>query len=63
MRQFSYNECYKSIFYSQNQWICACDDNTGHGLNANQGRGALEINFLEGSAISSSVQVMLEDLH
>ncbi|KAF1779505.1 Concanavalin A-like lectin/glucanase domain [Phytophthora cactorum] len=39
--------------------ISACDDDPGHGLNANQGRGAPEIDILEGggTAISSSIQV------
>ncbi|GMF42552.1 unnamed protein product [Phytophthora fragariaefolia] len=48
-----------TIFSSQNQRISACDDNPGSGLNANQGRGAPEIDILEGggTAISSSIQV------
>ncbi|KAG3069351.1 hypothetical protein PC121_g9856 [Phytophthora cactorum] len=59
MWPFSYNECNETIFDSQNQRISACDDDPGHGLNANQGRGAPEIDILEGggTAISSSVQV------
>ncbi|KAL3666328.1 hypothetical protein V7S43_008580 [Phytophthora oleae] len=59
MWPFSYNECNETIFDSQNQRISACDDDPGHGLNANQGRGAPEIDILEGggTAISSSIQV------
>ncbi|GMF26269.1 unnamed protein product [Phytophthora lilii] len=59
MWPFTYNECNDTIFDSQNQRISACDDNPGSGLNANQGRGAPEIDILEGggTAISSSIQV------
>ncbi|KAI9985954.1 hypothetical protein PInf_024745 [Phytophthora infestans] len=37
----------------------ACDDNPGYGLNPNQGRGAPEIDLLEGGglAVSSSLQI------
>ncbi|GMF22810.1 unnamed protein product [Phytophthora fragariaefolia] len=56
---YTYNECNETIFSSQNQRISACDDNPGSGLNANQGRGAPEIDILEGgsTAISTSLQV------
>ncbi|KAI9985876.1 hypothetical protein PInf_024659 [Phytophthora infestans] len=56
---YTYNECNDTIFDSQNRRISACDDTPGHGLNANQGRGAPEIDILEGggTAISSSMQV------
>eukprot|EP00644_Phytophthora_capsici_P003432 jgi/Phyca11/116507/e_gw1.31.92.1 len=59
MWPLSYNECNETIFDSQNQRISACDDDPGHGLNSNQGRGAPEIDILEGGglAISSSIQV------
>jgi beta-glucanase (GH16 family) len=59
MWPFTYNECNETIFSSQNQRISACDDSPGHGLNANQGRGAPEIDILEGggTAISTSIQV------
>ncbi|KAG7385170.1 hypothetical protein PHYPSEUDO_001798 [Phytophthora pseudosyringae] len=59
MWPYSYNECNETIFDSQNQRISACNDTPGHGLNANQGRGAPEIDILEGggTAISSSIQV------
>ncbi|KAG6613270.1 Beta-glucan synthesis-associated protein [Phytophthora cinnamomi] len=59
MWPFSYNECNDTIFDSQNQRISACDDNPGSGMKANQGRGAPEIDILEGggTAISSSIQV------
>nr|CCA26187.1 betaglucan synthesisassociated protein putative [Albugo laibachii Nc14] len=56
---FSYSECDDSVFNSTNQRISACDDNPGHGLNPNQGRGAPEIDVLEGAAdlVSASVQI------
>ncbi|GMF42562.1 unnamed protein product [Phytophthora fragariaefolia] len=59
MWPFSYNECNDTIFDSQNQRISACDSNPGSGMNPNQGRGAPEIDILEGggTAISSSIQV------
>ncbi|KAE9025650.1 hypothetical protein PR003_g12707 [Phytophthora rubi] len=59
MWPFTYNECNETIFDSQNQRISACDDNPGSGMNPNQGRGAPEIDILEGggTAISSSIQV------
>ncbi|POM81026.1 Beta-glucan synthesis-associated protein [Phytophthora palmivora] len=59
MWPYTYNECNETIFESQNQRISACNDTPGHGLNANQGRGAPEIDILEGggTAISSSIQV------
>ncbi|KAE9083763.1 hypothetical protein PF010_g21089 [Phytophthora fragariae] len=59
MWPFSYNECNETVFASQNQRISACDDAPGSGMNPNQGRGAPEIDILEGggTAISSSVQV------
>ncbi|POM68836.1 Beta-glucan synthesis-associated protein [Phytophthora palmivora] len=59
MWPFSYTECNDTIFDSQNQRISACDDKPGSGMNANQGRGAPEIDILEGggTAISSSIQV------
>ncbi|KAI9985964.1 hypothetical protein PInf_024755 [Phytophthora infestans] len=59
MWPFSYNECNDTIFDSQNQRISACDDDPGSGMNPNQGRGAPEIDILEGggTAISSSIQV------
>ncbi|KAG7401413.1 hypothetical protein PHYBOEH_001405 [Phytophthora boehmeriae] len=59
MWPFTYNECNETVFSSQNQRVSACNDTPGHGLNANQGRGAPEIDILEGggTAISSSLQV------
>jgi beta-glucanase (GH16 family) len=59
MWPFSYNECNDTVFDSQNQRISACDDDPGSGMNPNQGRGAPEIDILEGggTAISSSIQV------
>ncbi|CAI5721337.1 hypothetical protein KXD40_004701 [Peronospora effusa] len=59
MWPFSYNECNETIFDSQNQRISACDDNPGSGMHPNQGRGAPEIDILEGGGtdISSSIQL------
>lgn len=59
MWPFTYNECNETVFDPQNQRISACDDHPGHGLNPNQGRGAPEIDILEGggTAISSSIQI------
>ncbi|KAG7395771.1 hypothetical protein PHYBOEH_003206 [Phytophthora boehmeriae] len=56
---FSYDECNATVFDPQNQRINACNDNPGSGLNPNQGRGAPEIDILEGGGteISSSMQV------
>ncbi|GMF26286.1 unnamed protein product [Phytophthora lilii] len=59
MWPFSYDKCEPDLFDPSNQRISACDDNPGYGLNPNQGRGAPEIDVLEGSAslISSSLQI------
>ncbi|RLN67013.1 hypothetical protein BBJ28_00006795 [Nothophytophthora sp. Chile5] len=59
MWPFSYNKCEPDIFDPSNQRISACDDNPGYGMNANQGRGAPEIDILEGggTGISSSLQI------
>ncbi|RLN67014.1 hypothetical protein BBJ28_00006794 [Nothophytophthora sp. Chile5] len=59
MWPFSYNKCEPDIFDPTNQRISACDDSPGYGMNANQGRGAPEIDLLEGGglAISSSLQI------
>jgi beta-glucan synthesis-associated protein KRE6 len=60
MWPYSYDACEPSIFNAaKNQRINACESNPGYGLNPNQGRGAPEIDILEGggTAISSSVQV------
>ncbi|TMW60340.1 hypothetical protein Poli38472_000382 [Pythium oligandrum] len=59
MWPFSYNKCEPKVFDPSNQRISACDSNPGHGLNPNQGRGAPEIDLLEGGglAISSSIQI------
>ncbi|KAF1779513.1 Concanavalin A-like lectin/glucanase domain [Phytophthora cactorum] len=59
MWPFSYDACEPDLFNPSNQRISACDDNPGYGLNPNQGRGAPEIDVLEGSAslISSSLQL------
>ncbi|KAG2999736.1 hypothetical protein PC119_g17141 [Phytophthora cactorum] len=56
---FSYNECNDTVFDSQNQRISACDPNPGSGMNPYQGRGAPEIDILEGGGteISSSMQI------
>ncbi|CEG42791.1 beta-glucan synthesis-associated [Plasmopara halstedii] len=59
MWPFSYNKCEPEVFDPQNQRISACNDNPGYGLNPNQGRGAPEIDLLEGGglSISSSLQI------
>lgn len=59
MWPFSYNECAPDKFDPIHQRISACDDNPGYGLHPNQGRGAPEIDILEGAAslISSSIQL------
>ncbi|KAL3666345.1 hypothetical protein V7S43_008597 [Phytophthora oleae] len=59
MWPFSYDKCEPELFDPKNQRISACDSNPGYGLNPNQGRGAPEIDVLEGSAslISSSLQI------
>jgi len=59
MWPYSYNECDEDVFDPSFQRISACDDNPGYGLNPNQGRGAPEIDVLEGGglAISSSLQI------
>uniref|UniRef100_H3GJH7 GH16 domain-containing protein n=2 Tax=Phytophthora ramorum TaxID=164328 RepID=H3GJH7_PHYRM len=59
MWPYSYNKCEPDVFNPDNQRISACDDNPGHGMNPNQGRGAPEIDLLEGGglAISSSLQI------
>ncbi|OQR91911.1 beta-glucan synthesis-associated protein [Achlya hypogyna] len=57
MWPWTYNECDER--YETNQRISACNKNPGFGLNPGQGRGAPEIDILEGggTAISSSVQI------
>ncbi|KAG1705665.1 hypothetical protein DVH05_003366 [Phytophthora capsici] len=59
MWPFSYDKCEPNVFNSSNQRISACDSDPGYGLNPNQGRGAPEIDVLEGGglAISSSLQI------
>uniref|UniRef100_M4BNE9 GH16 domain-containing protein n=1 Tax=Hyaloperonospora arabidopsidis (strain Emoy2) TaxID=559515 RepID=M4BNE9_HYAAE len=59
MWPFSYNRCEPEVFDPSNQRINACDDSPGFGLNPNQGRGAPEIDLLEGDglSISSSLQI------
>ncbi|TDH69576.1 hypothetical protein CCR75_007641 [Bremia lactucae] len=59
MWPFSYDECEPDLFEPTYQRISACNDNPGYGLNPNQGRGAPEIDVLEGAAglVSSSLQI------
>ncbi|OWZ14334.1 Beta-glucan synthesis-associated protein [Phytophthora megakarya] len=59
MWPFSYNKCEPAVFNPDNQRISACNDNPGYGMHPNQGRGAPEIDLLEGGglAISSSLQI------
>jgi beta-glucanase (GH16 family) len=57
MWPWSYNDCDEE--YRSHQRISACDSNPGHGLNPNQGRGAPEIDLVEGGGteISTSIQL------
>jgi beta-glucanase (GH16 family) len=57
MWPWSFSECDER--YKDDQRISACDSSPGHGLNPNQGRGAPEIDLLEGggTAISTSIQL------
>jgi len=57
MWPWSYNECNEELKSSQR--ISACDGNPGYGLNKYQGRGAPEIDLLEGGGteVSTSIQV------
>lgn len=57
MWPWSYSECRDEL--KESQRISACDSSPGFGLNANQGRGAPEIDIIEGggSDISVSIQV------
>ncbi|KAG7400832.1 hypothetical protein PHYBOEH_004346 [Phytophthora boehmeriae] len=59
MWPFSYDKCEPDVFEPTNQRVSACNGNPGYGLNPKQGRGAPEIDVLEGGglAISSSLQV------
>ncbi|KAE9070435.1 hypothetical protein PF010_g26270, partial [Phytophthora fragariae] len=59
MWPFSYDKCEPDLFDTSYQRISACNDNPGYGLNPNQGRGAPEIDVLEGGAtlVSSSLQI------
>ncbi|KUF84630.1 Beta-glucan synthesis-associated protein KRE6 [Phytophthora nicotianae] len=59
MWPFSYDKCEPDLFDPSYQRISACNDNPGYGLNPNQGRGAPEIDVLEGGAtlVSSSLQI------
>ncbi|KAL0586610.1 hypothetical protein ABG067_003784 [Albugo candida] len=57
MWPWSYNECNYDL--KKDQRISACDRNPGFGLNPRQGRGAPEIDLIEGGgvAISTSIQI------
>ncbi|KAG9407033.1 hypothetical protein AC1031_001665 [Aphanomyces cochlioides] len=57
MWPWTYDECDADL--ASQQVISACNANPGYGLNPNQGRGAPEIDILEGggAAVSSSIQV------
>ncbi|CAI5730910.1 unnamed protein product [Hyaloperonospora brassicae] len=59
MWPFSYNECDDDVFNSSFQRISACDDDPGFGLHPHQGRGAPEIDVLEGAGttVSASAQI------
>ncbi|TMW65146.1 hypothetical protein Poli38472_009313 [Pythium oligandrum] len=59
MWPFSYDKCDPDVFEPSNQRISACNKNPGFGLNPGQGRGAPEIDLLEGGGkdVSSSLQI------
>ncbi|CAH0521694.1 unnamed protein product [Peronospora belbahrii] len=59
MWPFSYDACDPDTFKPNNQRINACDGNPGSGMNPHQGRGAPEIDIVEGggTTISASIQV------
>jgi hypothetical protein len=59
MWPFSYDKCEPDLFEPSYQRISACNGNPGYGLNPNQGRGAPEIDVLEGGGtlVSSSLQI------
>ncbi|ETI44512.1 hypothetical protein F442_10690 [Phytophthora nicotianae P10297] len=59
MWPFSYDKCEPDLFEPSYQRISACNNNPGYGLNPNQGRGAPEIDVLEGGGtlVSSSLQI------
>ncbi|KAJ8578086.1 hypothetical protein ON010_g1121 [Phytophthora cinnamomi] len=59
MWPFSYDKCEPDLFDPTYQRISACNANPGYGMNPNQGRGAPEIDVLEGGAtlVSSSLQI------
>jgi hypothetical protein len=57
MWPWSYNVCDKEL--EKDQRISACDKNPGFGLNPNQGRGAPEIDLIEGGGSYSSTSIQL----
>ncbi|KUF84567.1 hypothetical protein AM588_10000722 [Phytophthora nicotianae] len=59
MWPFSYDACDPDTLTPTNQRISACDADPGSGMNPHQGRGAPEIDIVEGggTTISSSIQV------
>ncbi|TMW65131.1 hypothetical protein Poli38472_009298 [Pythium oligandrum] len=59
MWPYSYDRCEPDVFDPKNQRISACNEDPGFGLNPSQGRGAPEIDIIEGSGLSltSSLQI------
>lgn len=57
MWPWTFNKC--DPLYAPNQRISACDGNPGYGLNKNQGRGAPEIDLLEGGGTDVSTSIQL----
>lgn len=57
MWPWSYSECNSDLSFSQR--ISACNSKPGHGLNPNQGRGAPEIDIIEGGGSEISVSIQL----
>ncbi|CAI5727856.1 unnamed protein product [Peronospora farinosa] len=59
MWPFSYDACDPDAFKPSNQRISACDKNPGSGMNPYQGRGAPEIDIIEGGGTTISVSIQI----
>uniref|UniRef100_A0AAV1UC11 Beta-glucan synthesis-associated protein n=1 Tax=Peronospora matthiolae TaxID=2874970 RepID=A0AAV1UC11_9STRA len=59
MWPFSYDACDPDTFDPKNQRISACDADPGSGMNPHQGRGAPEIDILEGGGTSVSISIQV----
>ena len=56
---WSFDECDDDGLSLNNQKFSACDGNPGHGLNPYQGRGAVEVDILEGGGTDISVSIQI----